>query len=173
MAAINLGSWTHQRRRPYRDVYLTPPEILRALGPFDLDPCACDEPRPWPTAAVHYTFRDNGLRQPWPRQCRVWCNPPFGTAAAWLERLAAHGNGVALLFARTETAAFVRHVWGTAGAVLFLAGRPHFYTPAGERLRGGCGGPCLLAAYGGANVTALRNCRLPGALCERWALTGG
>lgn len=40
-------------------VWLTPLPLLRALGPFDLDPCACAEPRPWPTAALHY----GGLHQ--------------------------------------------------------------------------------------------------------------
>ena len=32
------------------EVWITPPWILRALGPFDLDPCAADQ-QPWPTAA--------------------------------------------------------------------------------------------------------------------------
>ena len=35
------------------DEWLTPPEIIRALGPFDLDPCAPVN-RPWDTANDHY-----------------------------------------------------------------------------------------------------------------------
>jgi hypothetical protein len=36
------------------DDWLTPPDIIAALGPFDLDPCS-PETRPWDTAAKHYT----------------------------------------------------------------------------------------------------------------------
>ena len=55
-----MGLSSHQSARMKKDEWLTPPEILRALGPFDLDPCAPAD-RPWPTAALHYTVRDNGL----------------------------------------------------------------------------------------------------------------
>jgi hypothetical protein len=74
-----------------KDEWLTPPEIVRALGPFDLDPCA-PIVRPWDTAAQHYTIQDNGLNQPWAG--RVWLNPPYGREAIhWMARLAEHGNG--------------------------------------------------------------------------------
>lgn len=64
--------------------WLTPPEILHALGGFDLDPCA-SEHQPWRTAARQLTIRDDGLKQKW--SGRVWCNPPYGPfAARWLER---------------------------------------------------------------------------------------
>jgi hypothetical protein len=64
------------------DEWLTPPEILRALGDFDLDPCA-PVTRPWETAAQHYTALDDGLNKQW--NGRVWCNPPFGREAVkWL-----------------------------------------------------------------------------------------
>jgi hypothetical protein len=45
-------------------VHITPRWIIEILGPFDLDPAAAD-PRPWDCAAVNYTERDDGLRQPW------------------------------------------------------------------------------------------------------------
>ena len=113
--------------------WLTPPEILAALGPFDLDPCA-SEHQPWRTAARQLTIRDDGLTQPWAG--RVWCNPPYGPfAARWLERCAEHGNAVAFVFARTETAVFQDHVWPKADAVLFLRGRVSFRLPGG----GACG----------------------------------
>ena len=54
--------------RPYRGAsndWLTPRYILAALGPFDLDPCAAPDPRPWPTAAKHFTEADNGLAHLW------------------------------------------------------------------------------------------------------------
>lgn len=90
--------------------WLTPPEIVRALGEFDLDPCSPVN-RPWDLARRNYTIDDDGLAQEWTG--RVWCNPPYGDETAlWLERMRIHGNGVALTFARTETAWFFDSVWG-------------------------------------------------------------
>lgn len=144
-------------------VWLTPPEIIEALGPFDLDPCAAPEPRPWPTAARHIALPECGLTAEW--EGRVWCNPPFGSyTGQWLGRMALHGNGIALAFARTDTRMFRQHVWPYASTVMFLHGRPHFYRPDGERANGNSGGPICLIAYGEANASALRNSGLPGAI---------
>jgi hypothetical protein len=135
------------------DEWLTPPDIIKALGRFDLDPCA-PIARPWDTAARHYTTNDNGLAQPWVG--RVWCNPPFGREAVkWLRRMAEHGNGVALIPARTETAMFYETVWGIAQAVLFIKGRPHFHFVDGRRAPFNSGAPICLIAYGRGNASAL------------------
>ena len=145
---------SHQSPVMGTDTWLTPPEIISALGEFDLDPCAAPSPRPWPTAKRHIELPDDGLRAEW--SGRVWCNPPFGRAAsAWLGRMAQHGNGIALIPARTETEMFFRHVWRAADAVLFLRGRPHFHRPSGERAPFNSGAPICLVAYGLANVAAL------------------
>lgn len=144
-------------------VWLTPPEILAALGPFDLDPCAAPSPRPWPTAERHIELPECGLTAEW--SGRVWCNPPFGDQTwLWLERMAGHGNGIALAFARTETVGFHRWVWGRASAVMFLKTRPHFHRPCGTRAKGNSGGPIVLIAYGENNAEALHASRLPGAV---------
>lgn len=149
----------HQSARMGTDVWLTPPDILAALGPFDLDPCACDEPRPWPTAARHYTRAEDGLSRPW--SGRVWCNPPFGDQAVrWLERMARHGNGVALVPARTETRAWFDWVWPAADAVCFLRSRPHFHHPDGRRAAFNSGAPIALIGYGPENAAALAACGL-------------
>lgn len=133
--------------------WLTPPEILAALGPFDLDPCA-PVVRPWDTAARHYTVEDDGLQREW--FGRVWCNPPFGREAVkWLRRMRDHGNGVALIPARTETAMFYETVWGYADGVLFVRGRPHFHYVDGSRAPFNSGAPICLVAYGEANLDAL------------------
>lgn len=146
-------------------VWLTPPEIIRRLGKFDLDPCAAPEPRSWPTAAHHITLPEDGLHAEW--FGRVWCNPPFGRhTGAWLEQMAQHGNGIALAFARTETRMFQRHVWPYADAVLFMAGRPHFYLPDGSRAKGNSGGPICLIAYGANNALALEESGIPGAIVK-------
>lgn len=152
----------HHSARMKNDEWLTPPAILKALGPFDLDPCAPRE-RPWPMAARHYTADDDGLAQPWVG--RVWCNPPYGLeAAAWLARLADHGDGIALIFARTETDMFFRTVWDRADAVLFIRGRLHFHYVDGRRAAANGGAPSCLVAYGQRNVQALADSGIAGQL---------
>lgn len=45
--------------------WVTPPEIIAALGPFDLDPC-CPPTMPWATAAKHFHQGEHdGLTEPW------------------------------------------------------------------------------------------------------------
>ena len=148
------------------NVWLTPPEIIQALGPFDLDPCAAVD-QPWPSARTHYTEHDDGLARPW--HGFVWCNPPFGPeAGTWIERLAAHGHGIGLTPARTETRWFVRSIWGRADAILFLHGRPHFHRATGERAAANSGAPICLAAYGPLGVERLRSSGLAGSLATDW-----
>ena len=143
----------HQSARMQNDEWLTPPEIVRACGQFDLDVCA-PIVRPWDTAARHFTVEDDGLAQSW--DGRVWCNPPFGREAVkWLRRMAEHGNGIALIPARTETAMFYETVWGAADAVLFIQGRPHFHYVDGRRAPFNSGAPICLVGYGLSNVVAL------------------
>jgi hypothetical protein len=136
----------HQSARMISDTWLTPPSIIDALGPFDLDPCAAPEPRPWPTATRHIARPEDGLAAPW--MGRVWLNPPYSReAVAWMRRLARHGSGTALVFARTETAWFVETVWQRASAVLFLHGRIHFHYADGTRAQANAGAPSCLVAY--------------------------
>lgn len=126
------------------DEWLTPPSIVKALGPFDLDPCSPVN-RPWDTAAKHYTKEQDGLAQPW--EGRVWLNPPYGRETfKWLERLAYHGSGIALIFARTETKGFHEQVWNRADAVFFFKGRLRFHKVDGSQ-GGPANAPSCLVAY--------------------------
>jgi hypothetical protein len=151
----------HNRTEKWKDEWLTPPELLHALGPFDLDPCA-PVAAPWPTAVAHYTIHDDGLAQPWIG--RVWCNPPYGlVAAAWLERCAIHGDATVLTFARTETRMFSRWVWPHAHALLFIEGRLTFCSVDGSRASANAGAPSVLIAYGEANAERLRLAEIDGA----------
>lgn len=156
------GIGGHQRAYAGRtDEWLTPPAVLAALGPFDLDPCS-PATRPWPTAASHFAAADDGLARDW--FGRVWLNPPYGPRTGrWLARLAAHGRGTALVFARTETAMFHRHCWERAAAMLFLEGRLHFHLPDGTRAPHNAGGPSVLVAYGVDDADRLRASGLAGA----------
>lgn len=154
------GIGSHQSAAMQRDEWLTPPHVLAALGAFDLDPCS-PRVRPWPTASNHYTVNDNGLAKPWAG--RVWMNPPYGTETArWMERLADHGQGTALIFARTETATFFPWVWEHATALLFLKGRLHFHFVDGSRAPANAGAPSVLIAYGRRDADVLKGCGLPG-----------
>lgn len=161
-----MGS--HHSARMGSDVWLTPPSILAALGPFDLDPCT-PMPRPWRTAAAHYYAPIDGLRAPWQtrsgRPARVWLNPPYSRDAVhWLRRMAGHGLGTALIFARTETEWFFDAVWHapTACALLFLEGRLHFHRQDGERAKANAGAPSVLVAYGPGDARRLAGSGLPG-----------
>jgi hypothetical protein len=126
---VTLGS--HQRSIGKSQVRITPRSILDPLGPFDLDPCGND-PRPWDCAHTTYTEADNGLLLEW--FGRVWLNPPFDrrVVGMFIERMARHGRGTALVHARTETEWF-RSIWQRASAMLFLAGRYIFHNPDGSQ----------------------------------------
>lgn len=157
---LNRGIGGHHSARAETDDWLTPPNILTALGAFDLDPCA-SMTQPWPTAKQMLTKSDNGLMSDW--SGRVWLNPPYGReAAAWLDKLSMHGDGIALVFARTETEMFFRSVWSKASAVLFLRGRINFHFPDGRRAEKNAGGPSVLIAYGVWNAYCLESCGIVG-----------
>lgn len=151
---MRKGIGSHQSAAMKKDEWLTPPEIIKSLGEFDLDPCSPIN-RPWSTAKKHYTEKDNGLMMPW--EGRVWCNPPYGLQAAhWLNKLSDHGNGIALIFARTETKMFFDWVWTKADALLFIKGRLYFHHVDGTRAKANSGAPSVLVAYGFDNAIYLK-----------------
>ena len=155
------GIGGHQSASAGTHVWLTPPSIIAALGPFDLDPCAAPPPRPWDTAKHHYALPDDGLALPW--WGRIWCNPPYGPHSdAWLAKLGEHGRGTALIFARTETESFFKRVWKRAEALLFLEGRLHFHFPDGRRADANGGAPSVLIAYGAEDADRLHGSNIEG-----------
>lgn len=140
--------------------WLTPRWIVDALGDFDLDPCGAPNHR---IAETTYLLEngDDGLRDPW--FGRVWSNPPYGREAEpFMARMAQHGSGTVLIFARTETRLFHTHVWPVASAVLFLKGRVKFLT-ADLVEADSANAPSCLIAYGAADADALAKSNLPGA----------
>lgn len=146
------------------DRWLTPLPLIRALGGFDLDPCGAPN---HPTADEIWTpeTHGDGLSLPW--HGRVWLNPPYGrTMVDWMRRLAEHGEGTALVFARTETALFHEVVWPVATAILFLRGRVTFLDPEGVEASANSGAPSVLIAYGDRDRDALASCELPGYLVD-------
>lgn len=154
----------HHSAMPTTEEWLTPPFVLDALGgweSFDLDPCT-PAVQPWPTARARFTAADNGLNRLW--HGRVWLNPPYRShiIVKWLARMAEHDQGVALIFARTETSAFFRFVWDASTAVLFLKGRLNFHKLDGTRARANAGAPSVLCAYGAEDCERLAACGLDG-----------
>lgn len=128
---------------------------------FDLDPCS---PLDGPTtpAAKHYTKQDDGLRQTWAGT--VWLNPPYTRTEIprWIARLKRHGDGLALVYARTDTG------WlqdNAPDALFLIRGRVRFYDRSGQQGRGNTytsASPSVLLAYGPRCVEGLRSCSLPG-----------
>ncbi len=148
---INNGEW------------LTPPNIIKSLGEFDLDPCS-PIVRPWDTAKNHFCINDDGLNKLWAG--RVWCNPPYGRETfKWLEKLYLHNNGIALIFARTETIGFHKTIWKKADAIFFFKGRLKFHYVDGTQ-GNTANAPSCLVAYGKSNITALDKSQLNGKLIK-------
>ncbi len=126
--------------------WYTPPEVFEALAiSFDLDPAAPVGGVPWVPARQSFSWAEDGLVQPWVG--RVWLNPPYGPGMdGWLDRLARHGDGLALVFARTETR-WCQNILKHATAVCFIAGRLSFIRPDGSRGES-ARVPSLLLAFG-------------------------
>jgi hypothetical protein len=146
------------------DVWLTPPAIIWALGVFDLDPC-CPSNLPWNTADRFYSTDrgEDGLALEWAG--RVWLNPPYSNWSAFVERLKRHGDGIALLYARTETRGFFDHVWDDASSILFLKRRVKF-VKADMSGAGSSTAPSVLVAYGESNTRALERSGIAGKLIK-------
>lgn len=127
--------------------WYTPPHVFEALGlEFDLDPAAPHGGVPWIPARRHLTRADDGLSRPW--HGRVWLNPPYGRQTpAWLRRLARHGDGIALVFARSDTAWFQQFA-PQATVLCFVAGRLRFVPGDARSRRSTAGAPSLLMAFG-------------------------
>lgn len=146
------------------DVWLTPPNLIKSLGEFDLDPCSPNN-LPWHTAKNFYSLDNgqDGLLLDW--YGRVWLNPPYSNWALFVEKLKHHGNGIALIFARTETRGFFEHIWNDADSILFLKRRVKF-VKADLSGGGSSTAPSVLIAYGANNTLALEASGLEGKLIK-------
>lgn len=155
---------THQRTIGKNDEWLTPIEIIKPLGVFDVDPCTCESA--WKNGyygdCIKVAYWNNGLELRFLPSDRVFMNPPFNRyeRPKWMRKMAEHNNGVMLVPAACETDAFYQYVWGKASAICFLKGRPHFYYADGRRAKANSGCTICLVAYGEDNALSLQQSRL-------------
>lgn len=149
----------HESRVNQSVEWFTPPEIFQALGlRFDLDPCSPGPGKTFVPARRHYTIDDDGLTQPW--EGLVYTNPPYGSQTGeWIAKLAAHGNGVGLVFARTDTKWFVEHA-SKADVICFISGRVKFFRGNTTDRADSPGAGSMLLAYGKTAADAVRACGL-------------
>ena len=110
------------------DEWYTPQWIIDALGPFDLDPCS-PIVKPYEIAPVSYTKEDDGLAHDWVGT--VWMNPPYSRELLrrFCERMAAHGNGIALLVNRQDNLLWQEVIFPTAKSMIFMRHRVKFLRP--------------------------------------------
>lgn len=143
--------------------WLTPKWIVDALGPFDMDPYVPDH-MPWPTATRMVTKAEDGLKVPW--EGAVWLNPPYGRESLpFLRKMAEHRNGVALLFGRTDTAAWHELVFPVCDSVLFMRGRIAFCREDGTQA-GTANAPSCLVSYTPYFTAKLQDAGIPGYLVK-------
>ena len=135
--------------------WYTPPSVFTALGVrFALDPCAPRGGLSWiPAEEFFWLPERDGLVLPW--RGRVWMNPPYGPfTARWIGRFLDHGNGLALVFARTGTA-WAQSALARVDAACYIAGRLRFVRDDGLEV-GTSGADSMLLACGADNAAVLK-----------------
>lgn len=150
-----MSGFTHERGFVGEtNEWYTPPWLFEQLGlEFDLDPCAPPGGIPWIPAKTFWSRKDNSLSRPW--HGRVWLNPPYGPfTKPFLRKMNEHRNGIALVFARTDTQWFHNEAV-QADAMLFIAGRISFIRSNGSGSTT-AGAPSMLLAWNEDCVEAIQ-----------------
>jgi hypothetical protein len=135
--------------------WYTPSWVFDALGMrFDLDPCSPHDAETVVPAYTKFTVFDDGLAKPW--HGTVWLNPPYGpTVNQWMRKMIGHGNGIALVFSRTD-AAWFQEAMRAATATLFVAGRIEFVPgKENQHKKSRCGAGTAMFAFGDRCALAL------------------
>lgn len=122
----------HEQSVSATDEWYTPPWLFYELGlVFDLDAASPGRSVvPWIPAEEHIT--EGSLERDWTGS--VWLNPPYGARNAirpWLEKLASHGNGIALVPNRTGCD-WWQDFACRADGLLFIRGKIRFLRPDGS-----------------------------------------
>ena len=150
-----------KKKKASADEWYTPQWIIEELGPFDLDPCAAPcSVRPFRTATVCWTKEDDGLSRSW--EGVVFLNPPYSRVPlrAFVEKMAMHNNGIAILVNRQDNLLFQEIIFPTAMSMIFMRHRVKFIRPdgkAGQPFFGSC-----LVAWGDECDSRLRKSTIEG-----------
>lgn len=142
--------------------WYTPKWVFDKLGTsFDLDPSSPYDMETAVPATQKYTIFDNGLTKPW--FGKVWLNPPYGKETPfWIRRMIEHGNGIALVFSRTD-AAWCQEAMRACTAMLFIHGRIEFVAGIeNQHKKSRCGAGTVMFAFGEKNAIALERMRSHG-----------
>ena len=142
------------------DTWLTPQNIIEALGPFDYDPC-CPEDMPYVTAPIMITPAIDGLAATW--SGFVWCNPPFSNILPWIAKMQEHGNGIMLTPAKSTDTKWGQQLLNTCDCVLFQKGRLLFNYIDGTPSVGKWS-PYMFTAFGSLAVASLHSAITTGKL---------
>lgn len=149
----------HEHSIGESDEWYTPKFIFDALGLiFDLDPCSPSKDH-WTPARKFYTKDNDGLKSEW--SGIVWMNPPFGGRngqVPWLEKFVNHGNGIALVAARTSSGWFHEYA-PQMDCLLFPKGKTKFIKPDGT-VGKSPGTGVVLFGLGDIASTAMENSEL-------------
>lgn len=150
-----MAGFTHESTKNESVEWYTPPEIFESLDTvFDMDPCSPGEGLSFVPAKKHLTIINDGLTSPW--EGRVFMNPPYGNETKrWMKRFTEHGNGIALVFARTDVAWFQDNADHFDG-ILFINGRVRFYKGSKDSRGGTPGAGSMLVACGEDNARILQ-----------------
>lgn len=120
----------YSTQKSWSDTYLTDPNLMALLGPFDLDPCTPPH-MPWPTAKVMLTPKEDGLKYDWSTH-RVWMNPPYRGVVRWAEKFMTAKSGIALLNGRSTDTQATQMIMNGCDSIWFPKGRLTFYKPDGS-----------------------------------------
>lgn len=146
----------HEQSVGATDEWYTPPYVFEAMGcRFDMDVASPGrDVTPW-IPARQFITRDS-LNLPWSNF--IWMNAPFGARnglAPWLDKIVAHGDGIALTPDRTSAPWWQRAAF-RADCILFVTPKIRFRTPEGGEGASPAQGTSLMA-FGDNAVQALTN----------------
>jgi len=137
----------HGNKTNENDEYYTPSRVFDALGcSFDLD-VASPVDRSYCCVPAKNFITENSLELAW--NGFVWMNPPYSgrdTKSLWLNKLANHGNGIALTPDRTS-APWWPEAAKKCDLLLLVTGKIKFIKPDGT-IAASPGNGTTLFAYG-------------------------
>lgn len=116
------------------DQWRTPKWCFKMLqaryGVFELDAAASRENA---LCANYFDEESNGLIQEWPKDKRIFCNPPWSNISPWVEKALKEGSNVTLLLPanRTDQKWFHRLIYSPC-EIVFHKGRLSFEDPTGK-----------------------------------------